>query len=167
MAGKRKVRMLVGVSGSRHDGRPWPVAGSEITVPGWEAEDLIRAQIAVDAGQADDEPEVPEPAVSDSRPQSQIDGEALAAAQYQPERPLPVPPPEVSPLAEVSGVAEVAGSPEPEPEQAAEPEQPAAPPAPSAPKQSWIDYAVSQGATADEAASMTKADLMSRYGGRL
>jgi hypothetical protein len=43
----------------------------------------------------------------------------------------------------------------------------AGPPAPSGPKQSWVDYAVSQGATADEAAAMTKADLMSRYGGRL
>lgn len=40
-------------------------------------------------------------------------------------------------------------------------------PKPSDPKQSWIDYAMSRGATEDEANGMTKADLMSRHGGRL
>lgn len=154
MAGKRKIRMLIGVSGSRHDGRPWPAASGEIDVPGWEAEDLIRAQIAVDAGQADDEPVVPDPVPGESRPPSQIEGEELAAAQYKPE---PVAPPEVSAVAEVSPVAEVATG----------PEDPATAPAPNAPKQAWIDYAVSQGADVHAAGNMTKADLMSRYGGRL
>lgn len=43
----------------------------------------------------------------------------------------------------------------------------AEPPRPADPKQAWIDYAVSQGADEGEAASMTKIDLMSRYGGRI
>lgn len=43
----------------------------------------------------------------------------------------------------------------------------AEPPRPADPKQAWIDYAVTQGASVDEATSMTKIDLMSRYGGRL
>lgn len=55
MAGTIKVRMLVGVSGYRHDGEKWPPAGTEITVPDWEGEDLIRGQNAVAVG---DEPEV-------------------------------------------------------------------------------------------------------------
>jgi hypothetical protein len=40
-------------------------------------------------------------------------------------------------------------------------------PAPSAAKQEWVDYAVSQGADVHAAGNMSKADLMSRYGGRL
>lgn len=41
-------------------------------------------------------------------------------------------------------------------------------PAPSAVKQEWVDYAVrAHGADVHEASAMTKADLMSRYGGRL
>lgn len=40
-------------------------------------------------------------------------------------------------------------------------------PSPGSPKQEWVDYAVSQGADVHAAGGMTKADLMSRYGGRL
>ena len=40
-------------------------------------------------------------------------------------------------------------------------------PASSDPKTAWIEYAVSQGADEAEAARMSKADLQSRYGGRL
>jgi hypothetical protein len=163
MAGTRKVRMVVGISGERHDGRRWPLAGTVITVPDWEAEDLIRGQNAVDAGQDDDEPAVPPPVPAQARPESQVEGERLAAqaaaehAAWQETLPSPVAPPEVSAVAEISPVARVS---------AAEPDTGIAPP-PSAPKQAWIDFAVSQGATADQAGSMTKADLMSRYGGRL
>jgi hypothetical protein len=32
------------------------------------------------------------------------------------------------------------------------------------PKQAWVDHAVEQGAPADEAAAMTKADLIEKYG---
>jgi len=34
-------------------------------------------------------------------------------------------------------------------------------------KQRWVDYAISQGEDPDIAPNMTKADLMSKYGGRL
>jgi len=40
-------------------------------------------------------------------------------------------------------------------------------PAPSDPKQAWVDFAVMRGMGADEASRMTKADLQSRFGGRL
>jgi hypothetical protein len=66
-----------------------------------------------------------------------------------------------------------AGGPPGEPaEQAAEPavavsSAPAVAPSPSAPKQYWIDWAIAQDADPEQAAAMTKADLMSRYGGRL
>ena len=48
-------------------------------------------------------------------------------------------------------------------------EQQAAPetPNPSDPRQAWVDYAISKGVAAAEIAKMTKADLQSRYGGRL
>jgi hypothetical protein len=43
----------------------------------------------------------------------------------------------------------------------------AEPPAPHDIKQKWIDYAVLCGENPDTARDMTKADLMSKYGGRL
>ena len=48
----KKVRMLVNISGSR-DGKDWPKAGEEITLPKGEAEDLIRIGAAA-------EPKAPE-----------------------------------------------------------------------------------------------------------
>ena len=54
------------------------------------------------------------------------------------------------------------------PEKAPEPEpEPAEPPRPSDPKQDWVDYAADRGLARDKAEAMSKADLMSRYGGRL
>ena len=41
------------------------------------------------------------------------------------------------------------------------------PPRPSDPKQDWVDYAAGQGLPRDKAEAMSKADLMSRFGGRL
>ena len=38
-------------------------------------------------------------------------------------------------------------------------------PAKSDPKQEWVDYAVSQGVAWDEAAGMTKAELVETFGG--
>jgi hypothetical protein len=60
-----------------------------------------------------------------------------------------------------------AGEPDAAGEPAAEGEQAGDAPAPSAPKQAWVDYAVSKGADVHAASNSTKADLMSRYGGRL
>ena len=57
--------------------------------------------------------------------------------------------------------------PEPEPEPQAEEEADAEPqrPAQADPKAAWIDWAVSQGADADEAEALTKAELIEFYGG--
>lgn len=48
-----KVRMIVGVSGSRHDGEPWPPAGEILECPEWEAQDLINGGNAVKVGDED------------------------------------------------------------------------------------------------------------------
>ena len=164
------VRMLVGISGGRHDGRVWPPAGHPIEIPDWEAEHLIAGGNAEphDGPEPEREPLLPPPPERDPVP------EVVSVA-----------PPEVSPLAEVSPVAGTSGTEEqahaPEPEPATVvPEPDAAPPAPeevpeagsaqpspSAPKKAWIDYAVSQGADVHEVSAYTKIDLMSRYGGRL
>lgn len=303
MAGTRKVRMVVGVSGYRHDGEKWPPVGSELTVPDWEADDLIRGGNAVAADEdreTHDGERVPawtpagtevsaRPASAeevmtglpaghevtarhDPRPPSQVlaedydEGEreridagetAVADADDKPageraegrakarkevagrrhadrqralayaedgisgapgsevpahEGKAPVQPEGVRPLSQVE--AEDAGRAADESDWAvAERESRMAPegdnqvtsrenvaagpevrtahggseagdkdsghgvehvmapvaetPAPGDPKQAWVDYAVASGAGPDEAAAMTKADLMSRYGGRL
>jgi hypothetical protein len=149
MAGTRKVRMIVGVSGYRHDGGKWPPAGTEITVPDWEADDLILGQNAVPCEQDDDEAVTPDPVVSDPRPPSQVESEA--AAVREPELPAKA-------GATVQAGDEDDGGSEPEIAEA---------PGPGDPKQAWIDYAVASGADVHQAGAMTKADLMSRYGGRL
>lgn len=48
-----KVRMIVGVSGTRHDGEPWPPAGETLECPEWEAQDLINGGNAVKVGDED------------------------------------------------------------------------------------------------------------------
>lgn len=151
MAGTRKVRMLIGVSGERHDGRRWPPAGGEIDVPGWEADDLILGQNAVEAGAADPEPD-PDP-VPDPEPADEVPPGTLA---------------EPWPVAETVAEPVVTGDASADPPAEPDAVQPAVAPPPSAPKQAWIDYAI-QAHAADpaEATAMTKADLMSRYGGRL
>lgn len=57
--------------------------------------------------------------------------------------------------------------PEPEPEPEPEPAPDAVQPAPADSKQAWIDWAVSQGTDRDQAAQLTKNQLMAAYGGRL
>jgi len=153
----RKVRMLIGVSGERHDGRRWPPAGGEIDVPDWEADDLILGQNAMEAGAAAEPEPEPEP---DPGPEPVAEIPPGTLAEPWPEQGTGV-------AAEAGLTAEpvvVAADPPAEPEAV----QPAVAPPPSAPKQAWIDYAV-QAHAADpaEAGAMTKADLMSRYGGRL
>lgn len=46
-----------------------------------------------------------------------------------------------------------------------EPNVPPEPPAQSAPKADWVNHAVASGATEAEAEALTKADLVTRYGG--
>jgi hypothetical protein len=141
--------MLHWISGGRWDGRDWPDAGGEIDIPEQEARDLIAGNMAVAAA--------PLPA------RSMTEGEPEPPAE-----PLPAPPPpedtQVSAVTQVSPLAQAAltgaGA-------AAQPAEPAEMPRPQDPKQAWIDWAVASGAGAEQAAAMTKADLMSRYGGRL
>jgi len=86
---------------------------------------------------------------------------------------MEVEPPYVAPPPPLASPAQIAVLPEEDEEAAPDgPVEnfaplPPAPPAPADPKQSWVDYAVSQGMDPDTAAKMTKADLQSRFGPRL
>lgn len=176
-----KVRMRYQMSGGRHDGQPWPALNGTIDVPEWEARDLIRAEIAVPAdsaskevaGELAEQPTPGHPSKIDVRPPSQIEGEELAAqAAAEQGDPAAVaessePSGELPSLArDVAGLDEAGGDGNAA-QDAAESSSVAGSPGPSAPKAAWIAYAISQGADEDTTAAMTKADLMSRYGGRL
>ena len=91
----------------------------------------------------------------------------LAIKVAGPAQPPPAPPsasPEpVATIPEMVSEPSATGQPEIVPE----PEIELSEPAPGDSKQSWLDYAVSQGASPGEAATMTKAQLMQAYGGRL
>jgi hypothetical protein len=145
------IVMSHGVSGGRADGRNWPPAGVPIEVPYGEGTDLLRGEHAVQVRP----PEPPGPW-------------ALTP-------PAPPAPPPVTIVSEPAQTAAgppqektlvQAAVPEPAPEPEPEPEQPESP-KPGDPKQDWINYAIGQGADEAAAEAMTKADLMSRYGGRL
>jgi hypothetical protein len=104
------------------------------------------------------------PAVAEVSPLAETAG--TAAGQQLPGVPPPPeparePPPE--PARELP--PEPAQEPPPAPAEAAPP--PSRPPSPHASKQHWIDYAVTRGEDPATAAAMAKADLMSKYGGRL
>lgn len=175
------VRMRYQMSGGRHDGRKWPPLGATIEVPDWEGADLIRGEMAVAAGKdakaimdsLAEQPVAGHPSKVDARPPSQVEGEELAAqaaAEQEDAEDAPAEPPgELPGLAPDAADADGAGSEGDTAggEDAAESAEAAEAPGPSAPKQVWINYAVSTGADPDTAAAMTKADLMSRYGGRL
>lgn len=165
-----RVKMLAWISGGRHDGREWPPAGETIEVPDWEATDLIRAGVALPgatqaAPSPPPEPAEPEPA-SVPEPVPELDpGQLVSPADTAAGASAPPAGDQEETGQTAEGATEPA-IPEAEPSEAAD-ETPAVAPAPSAPKQAWIEYAVSRGADEDTARSMTKADLMSRYGGRL
>jgi hypothetical protein len=187
----RSVTMTVSMSGGGPGGRDWRdyPAGASLDVADWEAEDLIRIGLAV-AGPDRAEPEepaAPEVAAPAEAPAAESEPGAGAAAEETGGAESMEDGTGVSPLAQVSPLAETAGTaagvteakpeppppaPEPPPAPAPEPEQlptqaPVLRPMPSDVKQLWIDYAVSQGEDREQAHSMTKADLMSKYGGRL
>lgn len=168
-----RVRMHTQISGTR-DGERWPPAWETIEVPDAEGYDLINAGLAEQADEA--EPgQLPgrPPASAEAAEHSETaQAEAEAAAEH-----AEVASQEAAEAAEAArapagdgadtGQGEPAETPPAEPPVAAD-DTPAAAPGPSAPKQAWIDYAVNaHGADVHAASSMTKADLMSRYGGRL
>jgi hypothetical protein len=133
------VAMVHQMSGGRYDDRQWPPPGFEFEVPDWEGEGLVRSNSAVKIRELpDDRPVYVTPPAPVSLPSETAAGPVL---------------PEPSPEDASPGPAAPGGDPEP--------------PKPSDPKQDWMDYAVTQGMTEDEAGAQTKADLMSRFGGRL
>jgi len=194
MAETMLIRMRFQMSGGRHDNRPWPPAGTDFEVPAWEGRDLIRGEMADPADeqarkdwQAEQErragPSPGHPSKLDPRPAADP-GASVPAVLSEPAETAagpvakpgragdPEPEPEPSAAGSVAGnrageagsTAEEAGAAEP----VTEPPAPGPDvPGPSSPKQAWISYAVTQGAEPDTASAMTKADLMSRYGGRL
>jgi hypothetical protein len=184
------VRMRYQMSGGRHDGRPWPPLGVDFEVPDWEGRDLIRGEMADPADDAArkiaeslaEQPGPGRPSKLDPRPPSQVEGEKLAAqaaaeqgdppavaATEEPPGELPSLAPDVADKDEAGGAGNAGeNAAEDAADDIAEPSLVAGAPGPSAPKQAWIDYAVRvQGADVHAAGAMTKADLMSRYGGRL
>jgi hypothetical protein len=154
----RTVRMIVTLSGGGPGDRDWRdyPAGASLEVEDWEAEDLIRIGLAVPGPEGGSgRPAMPEPAAEVPAGESEPAAGAAAAPDTG-----------VSPLAEVSPLAQAAvtgaGTVPP-----GEPADETGPPAPHDAKRAWIDWAITRGADPDTAAAMTKADLMSRYGGRL
>lgn len=150
--------MTAHMSGGRPDGSDWRdfPAGTEMDVADWEADELVRgAQVAVLIPGEPSEP-VRLPGVPPGAQEDVTGTEPAAAADTA----------AAEPGDDAGAATGEPGEPEAEPAVAATGEPPAAP-VPSAPKQAWIDYAVAQGADPATAAAMTKADLMSRYGGRL
>jgi hypothetical protein len=183
------VRMRIGISGHRN-GERWPPVDATLDVPDAEGADLIRAELAAPYGKdaealwdmlRDDfeGPRPGHPSKLDGRPASQVEGERLAAEALAADAvPGDVPEPPGYLDAGDDGAEAGAGDDGAEAgagddDQVQEPGEPDAvtpapvAPGPAAPKAAWIDWAVSQGADQDKAAAMTKADLMSRYGGRL
>jgi len=139
------VVMVHQMSGGRYDDRPWPPPGYEFEVPDWEGEGLVRSSSAVKIRELDDDlPAYVTPPAPVSLPAETAAGPAEPSV-WIPDAGLTLLP-ESPPGSAVDVPAE---------------------PRPADPKQAWIDYAVSQGEPADTAGAMTKADLMSKYGGRM
>lgn len=148
------VQMVLQVSGGRADGREWPPPWVDLEVPDAEGEDLVRGGLArrVEHREVPPSPRQPEP-----EPVT-----VYAPEPGDPGTPEAAPVPEPSPAA--AGPAPAQEVPAPEPDKGAD-EIPVPKPADS--KQAWIDYAVSQGTSPEQANDLTKAQLMQVYGGRL
>jgi hypothetical protein len=153
------IRLRETLSGGRADGRPWPVAGEVVDVPDWEYDHCIAAGWAEHA-----DPPAPPKAAKAKEPEKAKakEPEKEPAKAHEPEKTEAHEP--EKPAGGKVGLYEgdqVVLAKAPEPETAPEP------PRPSDPKQDWVDYAADRGLARDKAEAMSKADLMSRYGGRL
>lgn len=132
------VQLREALNTGRYDGRPWPPPFTDWEVPDWEGERMIRS------------------------------GLGMQVAGPPPPAPAPPAPEPVATIPEMVSQPSSTGQPEPVPPPPSPPAEPELPePAPNDSKQSWVDYAVNQGASPGEAATMTKAQLMQAYGGRL
>jgi hypothetical protein len=163
------IAMTISMSGGRWDDRPWPGIGIPFEVPDEEGEGLIRWHHAVKIADS------PEPVKEHVTAPAPVSLPAETAAGPVPEA-LPAVE-ETPPVVKAAPDHEWYSPPDAVADEEPDPESPAAvqdevpavaePPKPADPKQAWIDYAVVQGLDADAASAMTKADLMSRFGGRL
>jgi hypothetical protein len=129
------------------------VAGEAIDVPDWEYDHCIAAGWAehADSPAPPKAVKVPEKAPEPEKPAKAQEG--LTPPVTVPEPPDSPEPADADPVTVSRGFTSEEDVPEP--------------PRPSDPKQDWVDYAVICGLDADKAAAMSKADLMSRFGGRL
>jgi hypothetical protein len=156
------IKLIGQRTGSRYDGRDWPAPGVPFEVPEWEGTALTKIKDAIytsDEEVADiSQPKVDSDVVPLEEPveREYHGGEPVSSPKVDEE---------VAPVEENLEVAE-----EPTEEVAVEEdtaEEAPKPPAPYASKADWVNYAVNQGHNADDASSLTKSDLQSRYGGRL
>jgi hypothetical protein len=158
------IAMTISMSGGRWDDRPWPGIGIPFEVTDEEAEGLIKWHHAVKVADS------PEPVKEHVTAPAPVSLPAHTAAGPIPE-PAPVAENEPEPawIPDVEMVSPEPG-PDPEPPAAVQedpPDAPAEPPKPADPKQAWFDYAIARGLTGKKIDEVTKADLMSQYGGRL
>ena len=131
------IEMVMHMSGTRASGDRWPPAFTAFEVEDWEGEHLIKGGMA--------RPASPPVAVPAPEPEPTPVPEPPMPVRVQTEPDLVAPAPEPEP-------------PAPEPEPPAPELDPGPAPAPSDPKQAWVDYAVAQGMSGDDASRMTKAE---------
>jgi hypothetical protein len=160
------IAMHSQISGGRADGTQWPWPHTPFQVPDAEGADLLRGGLGyrVDPPVTAPPPPEPErvPVVSRETVFREDLNEAVTGLAPGPE--VTGGPPGDP---EVTGQDAPYGDPGSPGDPAVSSALPPGPPRPADPKQAWVEYAVAQGTGEDEANLMTKADLMSRFGGRL
>ena len=136
------IRMFHQMSSGRHDGRTWPPPGVDFEVPDWEGHDLVDGGNAVMVSDKHTEPYTPPPETPPAPEPQQW-------PPYEPGR--------------LAGPAPAAEAPEEEHGTAQEPTEP---PKAGQPKSDWVDWAVANGVSEEEASALTKQQLMEAYGQR-
>jgi hypothetical protein len=180
------VAMTISMSGGRDDDRPWPGIGVPFEVTKAEGEGLVRWGHAVDLDDRVKPAQLAPNLRLPGTPHVSAPGPVSLPAETA-AGPVDNPPPDPGPVYSSGDLADDAAdladnaadlaagdvsADEPAEDDEPEPETQPEPPKPADPKQAWIDYAVSGAPVADripepQASGMSKADLMSRYGGRL
>jgi hypothetical protein len=163
------IAMAISMSGGRDDDRPWPGIRVPFEVTDEEGAGLVRWGHATDLtalGWTLDQvpPHMRLPGTAHVPAPAPVSLPSETAAG-----PADNPPPD-EPLPAVHDLPE-----DPRPASMTQPvdtemlgvDDLPEPPKPSDPKQAWFDYALTQGLTGKGIDDVTKADLMSQYGGRL
>lgn len=163
------IRMIQNMSGGRYDNQQWPPAGIDFEVPDEEGEALIRDRNALFVRHSAVAPEpvvIVEQIVSEPSPTGS--GPIWSSAATGPAWSTPGDEKADKPAAKP---ALEKAAPEPTPDEIAHEAAPLAQtpnrPKPSESKRLWEDYAVAKGMDPDDAVDSTKAELMSKFGGRL